>query len=145
MGANLIPRVRNFSIDDNFTGDQHEIDDGCVTAGTHKVLRFDFVSQNIGDADFVVGRPVDRPDLFYYSVAHQHYHMKQFNQYKLYDANRNLVVPSTKPGFCLADVEQVLQSAGPAKFPRTCRADDVMGISAGWADLYGAELECQYL
>ncbi len=70
MGANLTPAVRNFSIDPNFVGDPHEVDDGCVTAGTHKVLRFDFVSKNVGDADFVVGRPIDRPDLFYFSAAH---------------------------------------------------------------------------
>jgi hypothetical protein len=145
VGANLTPAVRNFSIDPNFTGDQHEIDDGCVTTGTHRVLRFDFVSKNVGDADFVVGRPIDRPDLFYFSAAHNHYHMKEFNQYKLYDSNGNLVVPSKKPGFCLADVEQVLATAGPRKFQLTCKKDEVMGISAGWADVYDASLECQYL
>jgi len=145
MGANLVPAVRNFSINANFVGDQHEIDDGCVTAGTHKVLRFDFVSKNVGNADFLVGRPIDRPDLFYFSAAHNHYHMREFNQYKLYDTNGNLIVPSKKPGFCLADVEQVLPNAGPQKFQLTCKADEVMGITAGWADVYDASLECQYL
>src|SRR6266481_8746437 len=145
MGANLIPAVRNFSITSDFVGDAHEIDDGCVPPGKHKVLRFDFVSQNVGNADFVIGRPKDRPDLFVWSEAHGHYHMKEFNQYKLFDAEGNLVVPSKKPGFCLADVEKVLPSAGPAKFPLTCKADEVMGISAGWADVYQADLECQYL
>lgn len=146
MGANLIPLLRNFSIDPNFTGDQHELEDGCITPGTHRVLRFDFVSQNVGNADFVIGRPVDRPDLFEFSAAHGHYHMKQFNQYKLYDVNGNLVVPSKKPGFCLADVETVPgMSPGPAKFALTCKKDEPMGISAGWADVYEAGLECQYL
>src|SRR6266849_7194914 len=121
MGANLIPGVRNFSIDANFVGDPHEIDDGCVSPGKHRVLRFDFLSKNVGNADFVIGRPIDRPDLFTYSAAHKHYHMKEFNQYKLYDDAGNLVVPSKKPGFCLADVEQVLASAGPQKFPLTCK------------------------
>ena len=46
MGANLIPLIRNFGIDANFTGDQHEIDDGCITAGTHKVLWFDHMIQS---------------------------------------------------------------------------------------------------
>ncbi len=145
MGANLVPAVRNFSMDSNYVGDPHEIDDGCVTSGTHKVLRFDFISKNVGDADFVIGRPIDRPDLFYYSAAHDHYHMKEFNQYKLFDAAGNLIVPSKKPGFCLADVEKVLTSAGPMKFPLTCKKDEVMGISAGWADLYQAGLDCQFL
>lgn len=146
MGANLVPLVRNFSIDANFTGDPHEIDDGCIPTGTHRVLRFDFVSQNVGNADFVVGRPKDRLDLFYFSEAHQHFHMKEFNQYKLYDINGNLVVPSKKPGFCLADVEKVPgMNPGPRKFQLSCKDDEIMGISSGWADVYEASLECQYL
>jgi hypothetical protein len=77
--------------------------------------------------------------------------MKEFNQYKLYDIVGNLVVPSKKPGFCLADVEKVPgMSPGPAKFKLTCKKDEVMGISAGWADVYpafadGQPFECQYL
>jgi len=97
MGANLIPGVRNFSIDPSYVGDSHEVDDGCVPPGPHRVLRFDFVSKNVGNTDFVIGRPMDRPDLFYFSAAHGHYHMKEFNQYKLFDVMGHLVVPSTKP------------------------------------------------
>ena len=41
-------------------GDQHEVGDGCVPPGSHRVLRFDFVSQNVGDADFVIGRPIEK-------------------------------------------------------------------------------------
>jgi Lysyl oxidase/von Willebrand factor type A domain len=144
MGPNLTPEVRNFRIEPNFTGSQHEIDEGCVPPGVHRVLRFDFLSKNVGDAEFVVGRPIDRPDLFEYDAAHQHYHMRQFNQYKLYDALGNLVVPSKKAGFCLIDVEKVLPSAGPRKYTN-CAQDQVMGISPGWADVYDASLPCQYL
>jgi hypothetical protein len=146
VGANLVPAVRSFAIQHaSFAAGDHDVDDGCVAPGSHKLLRFDFVSKNVGNADFVIGRPIDRPDLFEYSAAHGHYHMKQFNQYRLFDLAGNLAVPSKKPGFCLADVEQVLPTAGPAKFPLTCAKDEVMGISAGWADVYEASLGCQYL
>lgn len=144
-GPNLTPDVRNFAIEIGYQAQQHEIEDGCISPGTHNVLRFDFLSKNIGDADFVVGRPVDRPDIFYFDPGHQHYHMKQFNQFKLYDTTGNLIIPSTKPGFCLDDSEQVLPNAGPAKFPSSCLATEVMGISAGWADLYRSDLPCQFL
>lgn len=144
MGPNLVPEVRNFRIEGNFTGSQHEIDEGCIPPGVHRVLRFDFLSKNVGDADFVVGRPIDRPDRFEFDGAHDHYHMRQFNQYKLYDTLGNLVVPSKKAGFCLIDVEQVLPNAGPRKYT-SCARDKVMGISPGWADLYDASLPCQYL
>ncbi|KAI9775530.1 MAG: hypothetical protein M1839_001071 [Geoglossum umbratile] len=143
MGPNLIPKVENFSIE-NHTAKDHEIGDGCITPGTHKVLRFDFLTQNVGDKDFVVGRPVDRPDLFEFSTAHGHYHMKKFNQYNLYDVLGNLVVPSKKLGFCLIDVKKVFDSAGPAKYT-SCSATAVMGISVGWADLYASTLDCQFL
>lgn len=144
-GPNVIPDVRNFSIVVNYEGNQHEIDDDCIPPGPHNVLRFDFVLQNIGNADFVIGRPIDQPDLFYYSIAHQHYHMKQFNQYKLYDTGGNLVVPSLKPGFCLADVERLFDNAVQPQFSLTCASDQVMGISVGWADVYYADLDCQFL
>ena len=143
-GPNLVPKVRDFSIDLSYTPTQHEIDDGCIPSGSHKVLRFDFVSQNLGDADFDVGSPVSRPDLFYFDTAHQHYHMRQFNQYKLYDSTGNLVVPSTKPGFCLRDSVKIRTSAGSAKFTG-CGANDGEGISAGWADLYSTSTLCQFL
>jgi hypothetical protein len=144
-GPNLTPDVRNFTIQIGYLPQQHEIDDGCITPGTHNVLRFDFISKNIGDADFVVGRPIDRPDLFYFDPAHQHYHMKEFNQFILYDTTHRLIIPSKKPGFCLADVEQVLPNAAPAKFSLTCNQDEDMGITAGWADVYTSDLMCQFL
>ena len=70
--------------------------------------------------------------------------MRQFNQYKLYDALGNLVIPSKKAGFCLIDIEQVLPNTGPSKFT-SCARDQVMSISPSWADLYNASLPYQYL
>src|SRR5204863_4156146 len=115
----------NFTIEIGYEPELSEIEDSCITEGVHNVLRFDFLSKNIGDTDFVAGRPVDRPDLVYYHVSHQHYHMRQFNQYKLYDKIDYLVIPSTKPGFCLDDSEEERPNVGPAKFPRSCLEDEV--------------------
>src|SRR5712692_641176 len=45
MGVNLVPIVRNFSIaTGTFASSSHDISDGCVTAGTHRVIRFDFLT-----------------------------------------------------------------------------------------------------
>ena len=144
-GANLTPDARNFTIEIGYVGEDTEVQDGCIPNGTHNLLRFDFLSKNIGDADFTAGKPIDRPDLFYYHLSHHHFHMREFNQYKLMKVNGSLTIPSTKPGFCLADVEQVLPNAGPQKYSLTCAQGDVMGISAGWADVYSSDLTCQYL
>jgi len=143
-GPNLTPGVRNFTIDLAYTPEQSEVQDGCITNGTHKVMRFDFISKNIGDADFTAGRPLDSPQLFYYHLSHHHFHMRQFNQYKLIDSTGNLTIPASKPGFCLTDIETVRDNPGETHFS-TCNQNDTMGISAGWADVYTSDLPCQYL
>ena len=64
MGVNLVTRVRNFYIQNrSFTASDHDVQDGCVTPGSHRLLRFDFLSHNAGSADLVVGSPAARPDL----------------------------------------------------------------------------------
>jgi len=76
MGVNLVTRVRNFSIDQQtFLPSDHDVQDGCVTPGTHRLLRFDFLSYNAGTSDLVIGSPAARPDLFIWSPAHGHYHL----------------------------------------------------------------------
>jgi hypothetical protein len=146
MGANLVPAVRNFYIThESFDAQHGDVLDGCVQPNQqYKLLRFDFLSKNIGDHEFNLGRPVDRPDLFEYSKSHGHYHMKQFNQYILIDSTGTIVVPSKKPGFCTIDVKQIRPNAAPRKFV-SCASTSEMGISAGWADVYGAFLGCQYI
>jgi hypothetical protein len=147
MGANLVPDVRNFFIThETFGVNSGDVKDGCVQPNLlYKLLRFDFLSKNIGDQEFNVGSPVTRPDLFVYSQAHQHYHMKEFNKYTLINASGTVVVPSKKPGFCLADVEPIRPNPAPQKFSLLCEETAEMGVSAGWADVYIATLGCQFL
>jgi hypothetical protein len=144
-GANLTPEVYNFTIEMGYVGEVTEVQDGCIPNGSHNVLRFDFWSKNIGDADFVAGMPLARPDLFFYHLPHHHFHMREFNQYKLIESTGNLIIPSTKPGFCLADVVDLIPNAGPQAFSISCLQNASMGISVGWADVYTSDLACQYL
>ncbi len=143
MGVNLVTRVRNFYVqEENFDAESHEVHDGCVTPGTHRVVRFDFLTYNAGDADFVIGSPADRPDLFVWSEAHQHYHLRDFNEFLLFDANGNLATVGYKQAFCAIDLEPIDPNAGPAQFT-SCNSDQ--GISAGWADVYSSGLACQFV
>jgi hypothetical protein len=146
MGVNLRPSVGRFSIAvETFNPTDHDVQDGCVTPGTHRVMRFDFFSHNIGNAELNIGKPSSNPQMFYWSAAHGHYHMREFNRYTLYDQSGSLVMPGKKQGFCLADVHKDDPNAGPLKFPLSCGQNEEQGISAGWADLYNAELACQYI
>jgi Lysyl oxidase len=143
MGVNLVTRVRNFYIQQQtFSSADHDVEDGCITPGTHRVLRFDFLSFNAGDSDFVIGSPAARPDLFVWSSAHGHYHIKDFNQFLLFDAAGHLATIGYKQAFCAVDIEKIRPSAGPARFD-DCNANQ--GISSGWADVYGSGLACQYI
>jgi hypothetical protein len=143
MGVNLVTQVRNFYIQQQtFTANDHDVEDGCVTPGPHRVMRFDFLSFNAGDSDFVIGSPASRPDLFVWSSAHGHYHLKDFNQFLLFDSTGHLATIGYKQAFCAIDIEQIRPSAAAARF-NDCNANQ--GISAGWADVYGSGLACQYI
>jgi hypothetical protein len=144
MGVNLEPIARKFYINqEKFEPSSHDVEDGVITAGTHRVLRFDFLLHNSGDEDLVVGSPADQPDLFIWSSGHGHYHLDDFNEYKLFDAEGYEVGSGYKQGFCLMDEVQI-DSWGKANAQFTdCNVDQ--GISAGWADLYRADLPGQYV
>jgi Lysyl oxidase len=144
MGANLVPIVRRFSIHNElFEEDSGSIADGCVTLGWHRVMRFDFLSHNIGDAELVVGNPEDHLDWFVWSPAHQHWHLKDFNQFVLLDVAGDQVTLGYKQAFCLVDVEHT--SAWGPDSPKFVNCLQNQGVSAGWADLYDKSLACQFI
>ena len=144
MGVNLVTITRNFAIHtETFAADSHDVQDGCVTPGTHRVMRFDFLSHNVGDADLVVGSPAARPDLFVWSSAHGHYHLKDFNEFKLFNKAGVEVEIGHKQAFCLIDIERKHPLARADAQFTNCNTNQ--GISSGWADLYDSSLPCQYI
>ena len=144
MGVNLVTRVRNFSIENRvFSGSDHDVQDGCVTPGNHKLLRFDFLSYNAGSADLVIGSPAARPDLFVWSAGHGHYHLKDFNEFLVFNTAGNLATVGYKQAFCAIDIERISPSASASPRFGDCNSDQ--GISAGWADVYSKFLACQFV
>ncbi len=144
MGANLVPIVRDFSIHtETFPAGDHSVQDGCVTPGTHRLIRFDFLSHNIGDADLVVGAPADHPEWFVESASHGHFHLKDFNEFVLLDCDGHEVTKGYKQAFCLIDIEH-RSPWGPAN-KRFTDCNTNQGISSGWADLYSKTLPCQFI
>ncbi len=144
MGVNLVTRVRNFTVQTrNFSASDHDVQDGCVTPGNHKLLRFDFLSYNAGNADLVIGSPAARPDLFVWSAGHGHYHLKDFNEFLLFNAAGGLATTGFKQAFCAIDIERISPTASPSAKFNDCNSDQ--GISAGWADVYSSFLACQFI
>ncbi len=139
MGANLVPIVRNFAIQTKtFTPQDCAVQEGCAVPGSRKLLRFDFLCWNAGNRNAHLGSPSQNPQWYVFSNCHGHYHLRNFNDYKLYDC-RGRVRTGLKQAFCLMDVER---RGGTS--PRLYTCSD-QGVSAGWADVYGAGLDCQWI
>lgn len=117
-----------------------EVEEGMITAGTHKLLRFSTQTRNIGAQDLVLGSPVGNP-AFEYQICHKHYHFLGFASYQLLDSNNLPVAVGRKVSFCLLDgLRWDPKSAADMKFD--CSRQ---GIQAGWADVYDAGLPGQWI
>ena len=123
-----------------YASDSCEVQEGCAVAGTRKLLRFNMETRNIGNANLHVGNPANNP-LFHWAPCHGHYHFDGFALYELLDANGQLAAQGHKIGFCIEDVHRWDPNA-PAAARYDCNND---GIQAGWADVYEANLPCQYV
>src|SRR6266478_235078 len=140
MGANLVPIVRKFSIQNKtFQAGDCAVVEGCAVIGTRKLLRFDFLCWNAGNAAVHLGSPAQNPQWFVFTPCHGHYHLKDFNGYRLLDC-KGKEWRGKKQAFCLMDVER--RSGGPTTGVYTCGNQ---GVSPGWADVYGAGLDCQWI
>jgi hypothetical protein len=115
--------------------------EGCVGGtGVRKVLRFDTQTPNDGSRDLVMGVPSNHPDLFHYSACHDHYHFDGYAEYELLDSQGETAASGHKQAFCLLDWNSW---AWPGDFEKyTCSNQ---GISAGWRDVYGSYLDCQWI
>lgn len=152
-----------------FSSSDCAVIEGEVSAGRRILLRFSFGSPNIGAGDLVVGNPSDHPDWFDFNTCHGHPHFKQYADYRLWTVDgynewsglrrdnpgalssdllaqiANLgskMISGRKFGFCTIDVYQYSGTAGPAKYD-SCLTNQ--GISVGWGDLYGYQLDGQWI
>lgn len=116
----------------------------CVTGnGERSVMRFSVEVVNQGQGTLDVPNPPERPDLFEFSPCHGHFHFKGFALYELVNADGKTVATGRKQAFCMEDTEQFHEGPGVS-----CQGEfscDEQGISAGWSDLYGNALDCQWL
>ncbi|APW37904.1 hypothetical protein RD110_12445 [Rhodoferax koreense] len=125
---------------ETFTSNSCEIEEGTITAGTKKLMRFTTQTRNIGTADLVLGNPAASP-LFEWGQCHGHYHFRSFAQYRLLTTSGSLVRTGKKVGFCLMDISRIDGSANPSARYNCSN----QGIQAGWADVYSSNLSGQWI
>jgi hypothetical protein len=124
-----------------------EVEQQCIRApGNRTLLRFDGTIDNLGDEDLVIGSPTDN-SLFTQDSCHHVPLLKDIMLYELIDPSTGKVVQvddqdviGRKEGFCMMDISQVNATAPQGKYD--CNNQ---GITAGWADVYDADLDCQFL
>ena len=134
--AAFSPRITT----ETFAADACEIQEGTITAGTHKLLRFNLETRNIGTGDLVLGNPATNPK-FVWASCHGHYHFVGFAQYRLLNTAGQIVRTGQKIGFCLEDLSRWNTAANPsARY--TCSNQ---GIQAGWSDIYSSSLSGQWI
>lgn len=118
--------------------------EACVTgSGKRRLLRFSVEAVNQGMAELYIPQPDTRPDMFEYSPCHGHFHFSGFADYSLLDLSDSLVLQGHKQAFCMEDTAQYL--VGPEIGCNKLYTCDYQGIQAGWSDLYGNSLDCQWL
>jgi hypothetical protein len=126
----------------NFTEDSCAYVDGCLGGfGQRRLLRFSTITPNLGDADFHVGNPTDNPELFVQSACSGTFLFDDYARYRLLDADGIEVGTGHKSAFALIDLAPFTDDAGPAQYG----FGQDMGISVGWADIYDAGLDCQWV
>lgn len=125
-----------------FAEDDCAIVEGCVAAsGWRRLLRFDTWTPNTGGADMYLGPPTGEEPYFVYSACHDHHHFESYAAYELLASDGTVAAEGHKQAFCLLDYYQ---------YPGTDDTGSVydcdnQGIQAGWQDVYGADLDCQWV
>jgi hypothetical protein len=130
---------------EDFAADDCAFVEGAIAApGRRRLLRFDTVVVNRGGEDLVVGDPADpEPPFaaadFEFSPCHGHFHFEHFASYELRDAADRAVGFGHKQSFCMLDSRRFVGER-PRRFDCAFQ-----GISVGWGDRYGSELDGQWV
>jgi hypothetical protein len=142
------------------TGVLCSVEEGNVTPGERRLIRFTVSTPNVGDADVFVGSPkkhmdpngdgntADQDGMFEFASCHDHYHFKHYATYRLIAANTGQEWRAAKRGFCMLDTDPYNNNTGDGNRNYlscgTTKVDGFQGISRGWADSYVWQLAGQY-
>jgi len=138
--------------DQNLPATFCSVQEGGVTPGLRRVLRFTVTTPNIGDADVFIGNPLDHvaanDGLFEFATCHNHFHFRHYATYELLSADRTRLWRAAKRGFCMIDVTPWNSGVAPGSWVyRVCGTKTLpgnQGISVGYADTYNKHLGGQY-
>jgi hypothetical protein len=124
---------------ETFAPDSCALAEECVGGpGERRLLKFSTETANVGPMDVILGNPTEDQG-FEFSSCHGHYHFEGYAQYQLKNDAGYVVATGHKQAFCLLDSTQIQGNRSPQFH---C---GFQGITSGWADIYGAGLDCQWV
>lgn len=132
--------LQPYETTESFDAASCEVQEGMISAGTHRLLRFSTESRNVGGQAVRLGSPIGDP-AFQFFECHGHYHFKGFASYVLRNKDGSIAAKGNKVSFCLEDVLRWDRLA-PLKAAYDC---DFQGIQAGWSDIYDSGLPGQWV
>lgn len=141
--------------DENLAEGLCSVEEGDITPGVRRLVRFSVMTPNIGNQDIYVGDPnvhvANNDGLFEFAECHRHYHFRHYALYQLIDPQTGYVWRAAKRGFCMLDTDPnpaYLGGVPPKEGKyRSCGGVGIpgnQGITAGWADTYRFTLGGQY-
>src|SRR5581483_10869307 len=139
------PGAAPYVVTTTFASSDCQVVEGCATAGTRTLLKFNTETRNIGAGDLVIGDPSTN-HIFVWAQCHQHWHFEQFAQYTILDSSNNVVSTGHKIGFCVQDVLRWSPTANAtARYINCANTGGDEGIQSGWADVYDTNTACQFI
>jgi hypothetical protein len=134
-----------------FPADHCAVQEACVGgAGWRRLLIFDSHDHNtggepihIGDVDYYVeglGSELIEHNVYELSACHNHYHFEYYGNFSFGSGTDERV---QKNGFCLESTDRLSNNeSSPLWAGYDCH---YQGVQAGWGDLYGSSLTCNWV
>jgi hypothetical protein len=141
--------------DEELSANACSVEEGNITPGLRRLVRFTVTTPNVGDQDIFIGDPNEHyqanDGLFEFASCHHHYHFRHYALYQLIDPKSGKIWRAAKRGFCMLDTDPNPTPKGgqaPKQWQfRNCGAIGIpgnQGISVGWADTYRFYLAGQF-
>ncbi len=118
--------------------------EGCATgAGFRRIVKFSTNVVNQGRSDFSPPNPPARfPALYEFGRCHGHWHFEGFALFQLLNAS-GVVSKGRKQSYCAEDSFRRVNGPTVSCVGRT--TCETQGLTRGWVDVYGRDLDCQFL
>jgi hypothetical protein len=69
---------------EHFDASSCDVQDGFTQAGDRLILRFTYNTPNVGAGALVIGAPAQHPEWFVWAPCHNHYHFREYADYRLW-------------------------------------------------------------